>query len=52
MAVLLDYGKPVVINYPGWMARFMERWGYGLAVRSGDPLANPLGHGRKLIIIR
>lgn len=33
----LAAGRPVLINYDGWKARFLERWGCGLAIRSGDP---------------
>ena len=33
----LAAGKPVLINYGGWIARFLEKWKCGMAVSSGDP---------------
>jgi glycosyltransferase involved in cell wall biosynthesis len=33
----LAAGRPIVINYPGWLAREVEQEGCGIAVPPGDP---------------
>lgn len=33
----LSAGRPVIINYPGWLARLVQREGCGVAVPPGDP---------------
>lgn len=35
----LAAGRPVIINYPGWLARSVEQEGCGIAVAPGDPEA-------------
>ena len=35
----LAQGKPVLVNYPGWVANLVKQWGCGWAVPPGDPQA-------------